>query len=82
MEHWLNKPFVLYAMPDKRHGFVARFKKYYPPVQISDVEALKKLESCRTLEELQHCWTKEISKEEKLLPTIIAKKEILKTTLK
>jgi hypothetical protein len=82
MEHWLNKPFVLYAMPDKRHGFVARFKKYYAPVQISDVEALKKLESCRTLEELQHCWTKEISKEEKLLPTIIAKKETLKTTLK
>jgi hypothetical protein len=82
MEHWLNKPFVLYAMPDKRHGFVARFKKYYPPVQVSDVEGLKKLESCKTLEELQICWVNAISKEEKLLPTIIAKKETLKTTLK
>lgn len=26
-----TKPFVLYAQADKRHGFVARFKKYYPP---------------------------------------------------
>ena len=82
MEHWINKPFVLYAMPDKRHGFVARFKKYYPPVQVSDVEGLKKLESCKTLNELIECWKNAISKEEKLLPTIIAKKETLKNTLK
>lgn len=27
-EHWLNKPLVLYAQADKRHGYVARFKKH------------------------------------------------------
>jgi hypothetical protein len=82
MEHWLNKPFILYALADKRHGFVARFKKYYAPVQVTDVEGLKKLDSCNTLQELQNCWINDINQQEKLLPTIIAKKELLKNTLK
>ena len=30
MEHWLNKPLVLYAQQDRRHGYVARFRKYVP----------------------------------------------------
>ena len=81
MEHWINKPFILYAMPDKRHGFVARFKKYYPPVQISDVEGLKVLSLSTTLDELKKNW-ESLTPQEKLLPTILAKKESLKTTLK
>jgi hypothetical protein len=81
MEHWLNKPFVLYAMADKRHGFVARFKKYYPPATVTDEQALKLLSSCNTLSDLQKTWA-ELSAQEKNLPSVIAKKESLKTTLK
>lgn len=81
MEHWLNKPFVLYAMADKRHGFVARFKKYYAPSTVSDVKPLKQLNECNTLSDLQKTWS-ELSAQEKNLPTVIAKKELLKTTLK
>jgi len=77
MEHWLNKPFILYAMADKRHGFVARFKKYYPP-QISDVNALGVLSCATDLEQLGEYW-KTLSAEEKKLPTVLALKEKLKT---
>ena len=38
MEHWIGKPFVLYAKPDKRHGHVARFKKHYP-IQLKKMTA-------------------------------------------
>lgn len=81
MEHWIGKPMVLWAMPDRRHGFVARFKKYYPPVQITDTEALLLLSKCNTLEELASTWSG-LSADEKKLPTVMAKKESLKTTLK
>lgn len=81
MEHWLNKPFVLYAMADKRHGFVARFKKYYAPTTVSDEQPLKLLNECNTLADLQKTWS-ELSAQEKNLPTVIAKKESLKNTLK
>lgn len=56
--------------------------KYYEPVEISDVEALKKIDSCKTLEELQECWLNDLTQEEKNLPTIMAKKEELKNILK
>ena len=56
--------------------------KYQDPVEISDVEALKKLDLCQTLEELQECWLNDLTQEEKNLPTIMAKKEELKNTLK
>lgn len=79
MEDWLNKPLVLYAMPDKRHGFVARFKKYYPPA-ISDVNALTILNKSTTLDELKINWSA-ISKQEQALPTVAALKEQLKTRL-
>lgn len=79
MEHWLNKPLVLYAMPDKRHGFVARFKKYYPPA-ISDVNALTILNQSTSLSELQSNWSK-LNKQEQALPTVMALKDKLKTSL-
>lgn len=77
MEHWINKPFILYAMPDKRFNFVARFKKYYPP-QISDVNALGVLSVATDLETLGEYW-KTLTPEEKKLPTVLALKEKLKT---
>jgi hypothetical protein len=76
MEHWLNKPFVLYACPDKRHGYVARFKKYYPP-QISDANALGVLSVATTKEQLAEFWGT-LSAEEKKLPKVIALKDSLK----
>jgi hypothetical protein len=79
MEHWLNKPLVLYAMPDKRHGFVARFKKYFPPA-ISDVNALTILNTSTSLDELRTNWTK-LNKQEQALPSVMALKEQLKTRL-
>jgi len=80
MEHWVGKPIVLYAQVDKRHGFVARFKKYYPPA-VDDKAALAKLNECKTLLGLQAAWEK-LTAEEKLLPAVVALKEKLKTTLK
>lgn len=72
-----TKPVVLYALPDKRHGHVARFKKYYPPAQVTDKNALEKLSKCDSLESLQNIWTS-LSAAEKNLPTVLSKKEELK----
>lgn len=76
MEHWVNKPFTLYAMPDKRFGFVARFKKYYPP-QISDVNALGVLSVAENLQQLGEFWAT-LTAEEKKLPTVMKLKDELK----
>lgn len=76
MEHWINKPFVLYAMPDKRFGFVARFKKYYPP-QISDTNALGVLSVAKDLAQLGEFWNS-LTPEEKKLPTVMKLKDELK----
>ncbi|HOS56989.1 MAG TPA: hypothetical protein PK385_13180, partial [Spirochaetota bacterium] len=73
-------PLVLYARPDKRHGYVARFKKYYPPAQISDVNALKLIESSKDLDDLKSNFLS-LSKDEQRLTTVIAKTESLKLTL-
>lgn len=81
MEHWLDKPLVLWAMPDKRHGFVARFKKYYAPATVTDVNALATLAKAKDLTELAAAWS-EITVSEQKLPTVLAKKEELKLKLK
>jgi len=80
LEHWLNKPLMLYALADKRHGHVARFKKYYAPA-ISDMNALNALNASKTIEELKINWEK-LTSTEKNLPTALALKEKLKSTLK
>lgn len=80
MEHWLNFPVVVYAQPDKRFGFVVRFKKYYPPAQISDKVAIAKISKSKTLEELKTNWDA-ITSEERKLPSVLALKEKLKTEL-
>lgn len=77
MEHWIGKPFVLYALPHKRHGFVARFKKYYPPATVSDKKALELLSTSTDIDSLVKNW-EAISPAEKKLPTVLAKKEELK----
>lgn len=75
-----TKPFIIYAMPDKRHGHVARFKKYYPPVTISPDAAITALSKATSLAELGEAWTK-LTDEEKKLPTVLSHKDALKTKL-
>lgn len=76
MEHWINKPFVLYALPHKRHGFVARFKKYYAPATVTDVNALTKLNLVTSKEDFKIVWAN-LTTEEKRLTTVISKKDEL-----
>ncbi len=38
IDDWLNVPVMLYAMADKRHGHVVRFKKYAKPELIAGSE--------------------------------------------
>lgn len=81
LEDWINKPFILFAKPDRRHGFVARFKKYYPKANISDINALKILNESNSIEDLQVKWS-QLSKQEQKLPTVTALKDKLKVELK
>jgi len=80
IEDWYNKPIVLFAQPDKRFGFVARFKHYYPPAQVTDTNAISVIKSSTTLAELQDNW-KKLSSEEKKLPTVLAAVAEIKPTL-
>lgn len=74
----LTKPFVLYAKSDKRFTWVARFKKYFAPPTITPDRALGILNNCNTLEELTTAYKELLSREEALLPQVIAKKDSLK----
>jgi hypothetical protein len=75
-----TKPFVIYAKVDRRHGFIVAFKKYWPPITLSDVNAKEILNQSKTMDELKLNWDK-ITKEERLLPSVLALKETLKNTL-
>ena len=81
MEHWIGIKAVLFAMPDKRFGHVARFKKYTQPVQVDETAAKVKLSKATTLPELQTSWTS-LSAAEQANPAVIAEKERLKGILK
>ena len=76
-----TKPFVLYAKPDRRHGFVARFKKYYAPSMLDNTNALALLNGCKTLLELQSVYSS-LKSVERNDAVVFAKKEELKTVLK
>lgn len=83
MEKWLNIPVVLWAMPDSRFDFVARFKKYYPPAQVNaDQNAIELLNKCTTLAELGVTYSEKLTAAERKLPTVLALKERLKGELK
>jgi len=82
IEDWYGKPIVLFAQPDKRFGHVARFKHYYPPAQVTDAEAIKKLNAAdKTSEALNKVWG-ELSAEEKKLPTVLSLVNKLKGEIK
>jgi hypothetical protein len=80
IEDWYGKPVVLFAMADKRVGFVARFKHYYPPAKVTDAEALAKLNTATDKETLGKIWG-ELSADEKKLPTVLKLKDELKSKL-
>ena len=77
----VTKPFILYAKPDRRHGFVVAFKKHYAPSTVSDTKALAELNKCSNTEELSKTWAA-LTQGEKNLPSVTALKNKLKTTLK
>lgn len=76
-----DKPFVMYAQADPRHGHIVAFKKYYPPATVTDDQALLFLSKCNTLTDLQMAWDS-LTAEEKKLPSVMAEKEKLKLKLK
>jgi len=73
-----TKPFVIYAQADRRHGHVVAFKKYFAPATVTDTNALAILDTCKTLDELRDKY-QSLSKAEQALPTVVAKKDQLKT---
>tara|TARA_R110000796_G_scaffold188972_1_gene305904 strand:- start:118 stop:657 length:540 start_codon:yes stop_codon:yes gene_type:complete len=75
-----DKPFVLYAQADRRHGFVAKCKKYYPKPTATPENATKILSASASLDDLKTNWGR-LSKDEQSLPVIIKLKEDLKTKL-
>ena len=87
MEEWIGKPIVLYAMPDKRFGHVARFKKYYPqahkapePVQPNFDEVVLQIELLTELPQLAEYW-KQLPKAIADNQTVIAAKDKRKKEL-
>lgn len=77
-----TKPFVIYPLADKRHGHVARCKKYYAPATVSDANAIKLLNAAdKTSEALNKVWG-ELSADEKKLPTVLALVNKLKGEIK
>lgn len=86
VDTWVNIPVELYIDSNvKMKGQIVggvRIKQTSPIIvpQISDVNALSIVESSKTLDELKSNWEK-LTPAEKNLPTVLAKKESLKTTL-
>lgn len=87
VDTWLNVPVELFIDSNvKMKGQIVggvRIKQFSPIIQqpISDKEAILLLSKCSTLSDLQLAWDS-LSAEEKKLPTVMAKKETLKTSLK
>jgi hypothetical protein len=75
-----TKPIVLYAKPDRRHGFVARFRKHFAKPTVTPENATNILNASKSLDELKENWSK-LSKDEQALPVIAKLKEDLKTKL-
>ena len=88
MEDWVGKPVTLYAQKDKRHGYVARLKKYYgkpieqkPVASEEDVKiVLEQMELIQGIDGLKSYWEglDSLTKEDK---RVVAAKETAKTRL-
>jgi len=75
-----SKPVVMYAQPHKRFGHVVKFKKHFAKSTVSPANAFAKMAEATTAEELGAVWVA-LTKEEKSLPVVLAKKEELKKSL-
>lgn len=69
-----NTPFVLFAEPHRRFGYVARFKKYFAP-QVSDKRAIDLLNNSK---DLAKTWTTELTQEERAINSVLNLKNKLK----
>ena len=83
--NWIGLEIELYfdesvRMMGKTTGGI-KVKYVLPKNPASDVNALSYLNKCKTLIELKTIWAG-LTANEKLFPTVLAKKESLKTTLK
>ena len=56
MEDWVGVKAILYAMPDKRFGHVARFKKHYEKIVVDVAGCEAKLGAAKTGEDLKNIW--------------------------
>ncbi len=81
IEDWENKPVVLFAMPDTRHGHVVRFKEFIPPAAVDPARALGLINAATDLATLGTQWAK-LTPKEKNIPVVLARKEELKTEFK
>lgn len=79
MEHWIGIKAILFAMPDKRFGHVARFKKYVEAVKVDEKAAIAKLSPSKSIQELQANWIK-LSNSEQAHPSVVAEKDRLKAS--
>lgn len=79
MEDWINKPIVLYAQVDRRHGFVARFRKFIDR-SLSPENALRILNTSTTLDELKSNWSS-LTQQEQALSVVMKRKDELKSSL-
>lgn len=86
LPNWIGMKIELFFNPDVvMKGEVTggiRVKPVNPIPDISDKNALSILNGSKTLNELVENWTNKISAKEKNIPTVLALKEQLKTTLK
>lgn len=83
--NWIGLEIELYfdenvKMMNKKTGGI-KVKYILPVNKSSDKTPLIELNKCKNLDDLKKVWIK-LSAGEKLLPTVLAKKESLKTTLK
>jgi len=83
--NWIGLEIELYfdenvKMMGKKTGGI-KVKYVLPSNETDDKSALEKLTKCKSLEDLKNVWTS-LLPNEKTLPTVLAKKESLKTKLK
>jgi len=75
-----EKPFVLYAKPDKRFGHVARCRKYFAPVKFDFKPCIEAMGKMTDIDEFAKYWGS-LSDELKAIPEVVAKKEEIKKML-
>lgn len=80
MEDWIGAKVTLYAKPDRRFNYVARFKKYVVKNTTDPKPALDKIKKAKDLDALINVWTG-LAANEQNLPEVLAAKNARKEVL-